>query len=139
MRLVFTIACLLMSYIVYAQDSLTIEQIVEDVITQVGEETDFDFNTLLERFEGYAQKPINLNTATQEDLFEFLLLSPAQINALINYRTSIGELSAFEELQAIPLFDIQTIEKIKRFETLTLLLSCLYQTQNYGNFRISLP
>ena len=101
-----------------AQDSLSsARRIIEDAVEQLGEESDFDFNTEFEHLEVYLRKPLNINLASAEDLFEFGLLTPTQINALLEYRKTVGNLSIIEELQAVPLFDLNTIQGIRPFLT----------------------
>jgi hypothetical protein len=103
---------------IMAQDSLSsARQIIEDAVEQLGEESDFDFNTEFEHLEVYLRKPLNINLASAEDLFEFGLLTPTQINALLEYRKTVGNLSIIEELQAVPLFDLNTIQGIRPFLT----------------------
>lgn len=101
--------------LLFAQDSLPVQRIIEDVIEQIGDENEFDFNTEFEHLESYLKKPLNLNRASVEALSELGLLTPAQVNALVTYRTTVGELIALEELQAIPLFDLATIQRIQPF------------------------
>ncbi|MEM8906356.1 MAG: helix-hairpin-helix domain-containing protein [Bacteroidota bacterium] len=87
-------------------------ELIEDFIQNNGEESDFDFNTLFESLEFYAQKPLNLNKATREDLEELRLLTSIQINNLLNYRQELGDLISIHELQAIPRFDLAAIQRI---------------------------
>ncbi|TAF65708.1 MAG: helix-hairpin-helix domain-containing protein [Cytophagales bacterium] len=59
--------------------------------------------------------PLNLNQADREELAFLYLLSEAQINSLLAYRQTYGKLLSIYELQAIPNFDLATIEKILPF------------------------
>ena len=102
---------------IFAQDTIpeesTNQRIIEDIVEQGGgDEESFDFNTQFEQLTTYLNKPLNLNKATSQDLQSLGLLSPVQINQLIVYRRKVGDLIAIEELQAVPSFDLNTIEKI---------------------------
>ncbi len=89
--------------------------LIEDFVSNQEEESDFDWNAMFEILEYYYDKPLNLNKATEEDLFELNLLTSSQINDLINYRATAGDLLAIYELQAIPSFDLATIQRILPF------------------------
>jgi hypothetical protein len=130
-----------LSHFAIGQDTLSpAQRIIEDAIEQLGEESDFDFNTQFEHLETYLKKPLNLNIATAEELFEFGLLTPPQINALIEYRRTVGNLSIIEELQAVPLFDINTIQAIQSFVTVkndvSLSPSSIKDLFNKGNHSV---
>jgi hypothetical protein len=61
----------------------------------------------------YCKKnPLPLNQATESELSEFAFLSPLQINHFCKYRQLAGKLISIYELQAIPLWDLETIQKI---------------------------
>ncbi|MEM9824458.1 MAG: helix-hairpin-helix domain-containing protein, partial [Bacteroidota bacterium] len=87
-------------------------ELVEDFIQTNNTEGDFDFNTLFEDLEFYAEKPLQLNKASREDLEELKLLTPIQINNLLQHRQALGNLISIHELQAIPRFDLRTIQRI---------------------------
>ena len=86
--------------------------LLEDYVDQLGSDQSFDFNTLLEALEYYQQRPLNINKCTEEELAALNLLSPLQIEQLIQYREQFGELLAIYELQAIPGFDLSSIRRI---------------------------
>ncbi len=89
------------------------QELVEYIVE--ANDSEFDLTFLLERLEFYTKKPLQLNTATKEDLQDFGLLNDIQINNLINYREKFGELIAVYELQAIEGFDKRTIFGILPF------------------------
>ncbi|MEM6320326.1 MAG: helix-hairpin-helix domain-containing protein [Bacteroidota bacterium] len=91
---------------------------IESYIENIGAESvDFDYNTLFETLDQYTRRPLNLNTATTEELIDLHLLSDFQIKNLLDYRVQNGELLAIYELQAIPEFDLPTIYRILPFVT----------------------
>ena len=101
----------------------TPETIIEDLIGQEDGDVDFDFDTQFEILQRYARRPLNLNTADRDDLNTFGLLTSVQVDALINYRNTLGDFISIYEMQAIPLFDLATINRILPYVTVTDRLS----------------
>ncbi len=67
-----------------------------------GEEEDEEVATLMEELLEWHENPLNINTATREDLLRFPFLSPKQAEAIINYRARHGALRTLGELALIP-------------------------------------
>ncbi|MAC95843.1 MAG: hypothetical protein CMC96_10095 [Flavobacteriales bacterium] len=91
-----------------------IEQRV-DFLLDANESGDADFTTLFEQLEYYYDKPINLNAADELDLIDLGLLNDIQINNLFAHIEKHGKLIAFEELQSIEGFDLESIRMIQPF------------------------
>lgn len=91
---------------------------IESFLQDTDSEGTFDFNTFFDQLELYAQNPINLNKATEEELHDLGLLSDVQIINFLNYRDQAGDLISIYELQAIQGFDLQTIRRILPFISL---------------------
>jgi DNA uptake protein ComE-like DNA-binding protein len=66
----------------------TIETIVESILENLDEET--DASLIVEDLESYAERPLNINTATAEELGKLHLLDDIQINKLLEYRNQYG-------------------------------------------------
>jgi hypothetical protein len=92
------------------------EQQLEN-ITENSEDENTEDDFYLQQLSSLQRNPINLNTASADELKQTRLLSVFQINNLINYRTLLGKLIDIYELQAVPSFDIATIQKIRQFVT----------------------
>ncbi len=71
------------------------------------------YGTLL----NFYQSPLNLNTAGPEELRALPLLSEAQVAALLLHRRTTGPLLSVYELQAVPGWDVRTIERVAPFVT----------------------
>lgn len=71
------------------------------------------YETLLQ----YYQTPLNLNTASREELRALLLLSETQITGLLKHREATGPLLSLYELQAVPGFDLRSIYRVAPFVT----------------------
>lgn len=131
------ISCILLGQSVAAQrdstssfDESTPIQLIEDFIQSNGEDVDFDFNTLFESLEYYAEKPLNINKANREELEELRLLSTIQINNLLDHRAKLGDLISLYELQSIPRFDLQAIQRILPYVTVS---------GGLDDYRVSIP
>jgi len=78
-------------------------------------EMDHDFSILAEDLADPASKPLNLNTAKEEELNTIPFLTSEQRKGLLNYLTTYGEVLSVFELQSIPGFDSVLIQKISPF------------------------
>ncbi len=100
---------ILLPIILSAQNNTGIDELMEKYTESLEENDDIDFNIIREKFEFLIQNPINLNKCDEDDLRYLDILSEQQINSLLNYRKNLGKLYSLYELQAIPLFDLNTI------------------------------
>ncbi len=89
-----------------------IENIVEDISDEVETEEEVDFTQLFDDLQYYKDKPLNLNTATAEELENLVFLNDIQINNLLIHRLKNGKLISIYELQAVEGFDMETIRNI---------------------------
>ncbi len=94
-----------------------LEYEIESYIENLGEEVDFDFNTIFENLYAYQKQPLDLNKANKDQLESLGLLKTDQVYNLIKYRKEAGELIAIYELQAVPGFDLVTIQRILPYVT----------------------
>jgi hypothetical protein len=99
-----------------AQQQQTVKDLVESLSADLT--ADFDLSELIDQLEHFAKSPIDLNNTTPEELKTLVLLSPLQISNLFSHLTKNGKLLDLNELQAIPAFDLQTIQNIMPFVTL---------------------
>jgi len=65
------------------------------------DEREINIDDLISLLGGFASSPIDLNTATYEDLLQLQLISAFKINAFLDYREQYGPLMRKEELQII--------------------------------------
>ncbi len=82
------------------------------------QEEDLDYESIYEVLFQLYLNPIDINRADAEILQATYLLNPSQISQLINYRNRFGSLLSLYELQAVPEFDLQTIENLAPFVTI---------------------
>ncbi|WP_339810458.1 helix-hairpin-helix domain-containing protein [uncultured Imperialibacter sp.] len=83
------------------------------------QDEDVNYDDLYESLFQLYTSPIDINLATFEELSSFYILSPIQIESLLNYRKLNGPLLSVYELQAVPNFDLATIRNIRPFVTVS--------------------
>jgi hypothetical protein len=91
-----------------------LQQQIEDLSENIGNES-ADLTTLTENLKYYQDHPLNLNTATREELQDLMLLSDIQIENLLAHRDQFGTMMSIYELQTIDGFDLATIYKILHY------------------------
>jgi hypothetical protein len=96
--------------------SIDLEEFIERLFPI--QEEDLDYESIYEVLFQLYLNPVDINRADAEVLQATYLLSPSQISSLILYRQEIGHLISLYELQAVPEFDIQTIEELLPFVTI---------------------
>lgn len=101
------------------------QQQLEDQTAADQNETEDD--SYLQELEQFRKNPIDLNQADADELRQLRVVTDLQIANLISYRKLLGKLINVYELQAVPSWDIQTIEKILPFVTTSSALS-LHET-----------
>jgi len=114
-----------------------IANIVEDLTSK--SESEEDYSQFIEDLLYLCENPINLNTATMDDLKKFIFLNDFQISSLIDYRDSTGSILTLYELQTIVGFDLIDIQRMAPFvkvvqEDKTNLAS-IYYGRNELSFR----
>jgi hypothetical protein len=87
-----------------------IQQRIEALIEELDE--DVDVTELLSDLEILRQRPLDLNSASADDLRRIFFLNDIQINNLLFHRQRFGKLISILELQSIDGFDLETIEQI---------------------------
>lgn len=76
---------------------------------------DINYEDVFETLYQFYQRPIDLNTASYEDLSALYVLSESQLRSYFDYKAKAGNLVSIYELQAIPNFDLPTIYKLLPF------------------------
>ncbi len=98
--------------------STNTEQQLEN-ITENSEDLENEDDSYLQQMLQFQRNPVNLNTADQSLLKELLILTPIQIQNLITYRAILGKMIDIYELQAIPGWNIRTIQKLLPYITVS--------------------
>lgn len=99
------------------QETTTTQMQVEDLAAETEEETEDD--SFLQLLQQFRQHPLNLNYASAVELQGLRMLNPLQVDALLSYRKLIGPLISIYELQAVPLWDLEIIQRLLPFITIS--------------------
>ncbi len=100
-----------------AQNTVLKNDIIEriaETYSGVSEEND-DMAAFIDNLEKTAENPINLNTATKEELEDLNLLTAYQIENLILYRNNVGNIYTIFELIGIDGFNTNLINDLTNF------------------------
>lgn len=94
-----------------------IDHILERIIEFIAENSDQenDYSEITDRLILYSKNPIDVNSASAEQLGELLFLSAIQIENLINYRKVNGPFQDVLEIQNITGLEIETAEWLSKF------------------------
>jgi DNA uptake protein ComE-like DNA-binding protein len=95
--------------------SSTTEQQLENLVQTNDAAVNDD--SYLQQQEHFKKHPMNMNTATAEELNELGILSALQLQQFLLYRRLLGRLVNLYELQAVPGWDIATIRNLLPFIT----------------------
>tara|TARA_R110002020_G_scaffold62197_2_gene166736 strand:+ start:7566 stop:9662 length:2097 start_codon:yes stop_codon:yes gene_type:complete len=98
------------------QKEINLESFMERLFPVQDEDLDYEsiYEVLLQLY----LNPMDINKATSETLAASYLLDPRQISSLIAYRNRFGPFISLYELQAVPGFDLKTIDQILPFLTI---------------------
>lgn len=90
------------------------EQQLEN-ITENNEDLETEDDSYLQQLNDWQRHPLNINMMDEGLLKEFRMLSPMQIQNFLSYRSLLGNLINIYELQAVPGWDLATIQKIRPY------------------------
>lgn len=79
------------------------------------QQENINYEDLYENLYQLYQNPIDLNTATYEELSALYVLSVPQIKSLLAHRAEYGDLLSIYELQAVTGFNLPTIQQLLPF------------------------
>jgi hypothetical protein len=93
-----------------------IQQQLEDLTAQ-NEDAETEDDSYLQELQYYVRHPVNLNYADANALQQLKILSPVQIESLLSYRKLLGNFLSVYELQAVPTWDLNLINRISPYVT----------------------
>jgi len=115
-KIVCTIALFFLLMVQASAQQTVVEQQLEALSEVLEEELEDD--TYLQQLAQFQRHPLNINTATPEDLQLFRMLTPLQVQSLVAYRKALGPLIDLHELLSVPYWDVATIKRILPFITI---------------------
>ncbi len=90
-------------------------ELLENFFRDNEQASESDAQLFLENLEQFRLHPLDLNSATREDLAALRLLNEIQIENLLAYRTLLGPLLNEYELQAVPGWELSDIRRVLAF------------------------
>lgn len=102
---------------IFAQD--VPNQVIEQQLESISEadDTETEDDSYQQQLQQLRKNPLNINTARESDLLVFRWLNELQLKNLLSYRQLLGKLVSVYELQAVPGWDIESINRTKPFIT----------------------
>jgi hypothetical protein len=117
MKVLLVVACTLGLHNCIAQEyprtNADLSRITDELASY--QDNNVNYEDLYENYVQLFANPIDLNRASPDELRMLNILSENQLNQLIKYREEKGRLLTVYELQAIPDFDTNTIQKLAPF------------------------
>ncbi len=111
-RLLAVLPFILLSFFLNAQ---TDDELLENFFRDNESASESDAQQFLENLEMFRDKPMNLNSVSQEDLRSLRLLNELQVESFIAYRDQFGPFLNEYELQAVPNWEISDIRRVLQF------------------------
>jgi hypothetical protein len=99
----------------------SLDSMIKDLIESLAPDLpeDYDLSELAETLTFLHQHPINLNTASADELKALVFLSPLQISNYFEHIKQSGPILDLLELQSIADFDVGTVQRMLPFVRLT--------------------
>ena len=97
----------------YPRPEIDIDNFIQELFSVQND--DINYEDVYETLFQFYRSPLNLNTASREDLESLFVLSELQINNLVKHINTNGKLLSIYEIQAIPNFDQTTIDRLLPF------------------------
>lgn len=96
------------------------QQLISDIIEEMSSRSDkdIDFTPIVEDLNNLLEDPINLNQCNQDDLSKLAFLSDFQIQSLWDYIQTNGKILSIYELQMIPGFEKEDVDRMLSFITI---------------------
>ena len=124
----------------FAQKESTLEDLIEDIAGST--DAEIDYTSLYEDLNNFLNNPLNLNTASREDLEKLQILNDFQIKSLLDYIKKKGVMLSIYELQMVYGFTMKEISQILPFVTVSeTITDDKYKVKNalkYGNHQVFL-
>ena len=92
-----------------------LDDVMEDISVNNDEEEELNWENVIEELSERIQQPVNLNSATKEQLEQFPFLTDIQIENLLAYVYINGQMQTIYELQLVEEMDWETIHYLLPF------------------------
>src|SRR5690554_2868460 len=115
MKYLILISFFIVGAIAFGQSKNEIIQQRIEFIAQDLESEDISLEDIFDVLNLYYDNPLNLNTASKEELQELLMVNDFQINALLIWREKNGLFETIFEIKDVEYWDLVTLENILPF------------------------
>jgi DNA uptake protein ComE-like DNA-binding protein len=121
MRIIYVLALTVFVAVAAAAQDSDLSDIVADAVEEIATEKEDDdddetgMEQLTEHYTRLSENPLNINSATADELASLMILSDFQISGLGEYIRDYGRLASIHELSFVPGFDENTVMKITPF------------------------
>ncbi|MCX6318546.1 MAG: helix-hairpin-helix domain-containing protein [Bacteroidetes bacterium] len=120
-QVIIGVVCMIQTGVICAQEiPAETEQQIESLLSQSENGTEDD--QIIQGLEKYKRSPLNINIADASALRTLQVITDLQIDNLIAYRHLLGMLTSIYELQAVPSWDLYTIQRIRPFISVSISL-----------------
>jgi hypothetical protein len=92
-----------------------IDAVIEDAIIDSENDNQTDWTFLTDQLNDLRERPININTASKEELLMLPGMTEILANSIIDYIRQFGNLTSLYELQAVPGFTPAIFNRIKPY------------------------
>jgi hypothetical protein len=110
--------CFLITAASFSQEIPVKTQQQLENLADATEDEDLQDDSYLQQLDYLRKNPVDLNEATAGDLQVIRFLTDLQIQNLLHYRAILGKFIDIYELQAIPTWDVPTINKLFPYVTI---------------------
>lgn len=97
------------------KDNNVLDQVIEDAIIDSENDSQTDWSYMTDQLQDLLAKPINLNTATKEELLLLPGMTEILANNLMLHIKEYGKLTSIYELQAVTGFDAEMFNTLKYY------------------------
>ncbi|MCF6366408.1 MAG: helix-hairpin-helix domain-containing protein [Bacteroidales bacterium] len=119
LKRLFILSSTLLVFTLQIKAQIADRDVINNLIEEIAEASDeeLDYTLLYEDLYYFARNPLNLNTATREDLERFQFLSDFQIEDILEYQRTSGEMHSIYEIQLLESFSAKEIGQLLPFIT----------------------
>jgi hypothetical protein len=122
MRILWTLILMILVLSPAVAQDKDLSALISDIAEMVAdkaedEEEVMGMEQLVEHYTHLAENPVNINSATAEELEQLLILTDFQIFSVIEYIKEFGTMMSVHELLFVPGFDDETVSRISPFVT----------------------
>ncbi|GHV43357.1 hypothetical protein FACS1894180_2180 [Bacteroidia bacterium] len=86
-----------------------------EILSEIFQDNESDYTELIDDLENYRNKPLNVNKATRDDFANLLILNDLQIEEILHYRATYGNINSVNELKILKNFSDELIDFLQNF------------------------